>query len=224
MQIGGTTEAARNIISGNNGDGIGFSVRTGTTIQGNFIGIRANGSPLGNGGDGISCCGLPGAAGGNLIGGVAEGAGNVIAHNGEQGIRVGANLTAIGSLASILRNSIHSNGALGIDLSGRNPGSTPNDPGDGDPGPNGLQNFPSCKPVVSGGGKTTVTGILDSQASLAGIVYRLEFFANAACDSSGFGEGKTFLGAKDVTIDGSNASGRRLQPRFLRRRSCPCLS
>src|SRR5205814_7427661 len=74
------------------------------------------------------------------IGG-GSGQSNIISGNAANGI------TIIGNLASgnlIDMNSISSNGALGIDL-GTNvgyDGVTPNDTGDGDSGPNGLQNFP----------------------------------------------------------------------------------
>src|SRR5439155_21582369 len=40
--------------------------------------------------------------------------------------------------------------------------------------------------------------------SLASATFRLEFFASAQCDGSGFGEGKQFLGTTNVT---ANASG-----------------
>src|SRR5439155_1649183 len=33
--------------------------------------------------------------------------------------------------------------------------------------------------------------------------FRLEFFANAACDTNGFGEGQIFLGFTNVTTDAS---------------------
>lgn len=87
--IGGTTAAARNIVSGNRG-GNGIDViNTGTTdnrVQGNFIGTDASGTaPLGNAGSGLFVT----FAAGNLVGGDVAGAGNVIASNGEYGIGVG---------------------------------------------------------------------------------------------------------------------------------------
>jgi hypothetical protein len=47
---------------------------------------------------------------------------------------------------------------------------------------------------------TTITGRLNSSASTT---YRIEFFANDAIDPSGYGQGQTFLGFKDVTTDGN---------------------
>ena len=48
-QIGGTSPAARNVISGNGGDGILISHPFfGTTVRGNWIGLSTSGSALGN--------------------------------------------------------------------------------------------------------------------------------------------------------------------------------
>jgi uncharacterized repeat protein (TIGR01451 family)/CSLREA domain-containing protein len=179
-EIGGTSPAARNVISGNSVGVIGVST-TQTTIEGNLIGTnRAGTGPLGNLGDGVA---LLGVSTGNTIGGTTPGAANVIAHNG-RGVSVAA-----GRGNRILANSIHSNGQLGIDL--RGDGVTFNDAGDVDTGANDLQNMP-----VLG----ATSGAL---ASLPGADYTIEFFSNAACDSSGYGEGETFLSRLDVTADAS---------------------
>ena len=53
--IGGTTPAARNVISGNGSSGVEFNFATGNIIQGNFIGLAANGTTaLGNSGSGVA--------------------------------------------------------------------------------------------------------------------------------------------------------------------------
>ncbi len=81
--IGGTTAAARNIISGNTSDGIRI-VGTGNVIQGNYIGIDRTGSgALGNTTYGIN---IVAGATGSSIGGTAAGAGNVISGNTSDGI------------------------------------------------------------------------------------------------------------------------------------------
>ena len=87
--VGGTTPAARNIISGNlTGVQVG-STASQNIIQGNYIGTDISGTAkLGNGNDGI----LLGITGGSdnptqtLIGGEAAGAGNVISGNNAAGI------------------------------------------------------------------------------------------------------------------------------------------
>jgi hypothetical protein len=49
-----------------------------------------------------------------------------------------------------------------------------------------------------GNGQTKVEGILNSHPNTT---YLLEFFGNAACDGSGFGEGQNLLGDHSVTTD-----------------------
>ena len=119
--------------------------------------------------------------------------GNTMSGNGSALLLAGS-----GAGANIRANSIFANGGLGIDLG--NNGVTPNDPGDGDTGPNGLQNFPVLTSASSNGGVTTVLGSLDSTPNS---VFSLEFFASQECDASGFGEGETFLGSIPMAAGGS---------------------
>lgn len=84
--VGGTELLERNVISGNGGHGIFLQsggLATQTLIQGNFIGTRPNGQTvLGNGQNGIHLeDGL-----GTQIGGIANGAGNLISGNGGHGV------------------------------------------------------------------------------------------------------------------------------------------
>ena len=94
-------------------------------------------------------------------------------------------------------NSIHDNAGLGIDLAGD--GITVNDSA-GHAGSNNFQNFPVLSTATSGAAGTVVKGTLNSHAATT---YRVELFASAACDPSGYGEGETFLGATSVTTDTS---------------------
>jgi CSLREA domain-containing protein len=203
VQIGGTTDIARNIISGNRFDGIVFTNvdASRNRIEGNLIGVGARGAQVGNGQDGIACCGTSNSFG-NVIGGALPGSGNVIAYNKQMGVRVtGNNLTLIGPRASILGNSIHSNGLLGIDLPFPTASPTTNDTKDPDIGPNDLQNFPIITGISSGGGQTIVGYSINSTPDTA---LRLEFFRNSACDSFGYGEGQTMVGVEQVhtNVDG----------------------
>ena len=99
---------------------------------------------------------------------------------------------------SFLTNSVFQNGGLAVDLS--NNGVTTNDAGDGDAGPNGLQNFPVLASAIPSGGNTTIAGSLNS---LAGTTFRIEFFSSPTADASGYGEGQAYLGAATATTDGS---------------------
>jgi trimeric autotransporter adhesin len=199
--IGGTGAGDRNVISGNQRHGMIISGQgngNGNLVHGNFIGTQADGtSALGNGSAGVR---IEDSAD-NTIGGTAAGAGNVIAFNSGDGVLVGQSVNdSRWSRNGILSNSIFSNGELGIDLGSRLAGVTPNDPGDPDPGPNELQNFP----VLTGISGDTIEGTLNSKPNTS---YRLEFFANSECDPSMHGEGKLFLGATGVTTDGNGDAG-----------------
>ena len=83
--VGGTTAAARNLISSNSGDGIQVAgTSTGNTIQNNYIGTDHNGTAtLGNGNNGVQLL-----DGSNTHVGTA-GAGNLISGNGNNGLRIG---------------------------------------------------------------------------------------------------------------------------------------
>jgi hypothetical protein len=203
--VGGTTAAARNVISGNR---YGVDINTSginNSVQGNFIGTQADGiSPLGNTEDGIV---VNGDSHNANIGGTAAGSGNVIAFNGVNPMFGGGNGIAVASnLATgiaIRGNAIHSNVKLGIDLGGSTGTVTPNDPCDADTGANNRQNFPVLTSASTSGGNTTIQGTLNSTANTT---FRVEFFSNPACDPSGNGEGRTFIGSTSVTTVACDAA------------------
>src|SRR5262249_20004216 len=85
--IGGTTAAARNVISGNFGPGIESygTDASGNVLEGNYFGTNAAGTAaVGNNGDGV----LIEGSSNNTIGGTAAGAGNLISGNGYNGINL----------------------------------------------------------------------------------------------------------------------------------------
>ncbi|HEU4711074.1 MAG TPA: SBBP repeat-containing protein [Pyrinomonadaceae bacterium] len=144
--IGGTTAAARNVVSGNSFDGIEVG-GSNNTIQGNYIGTNAAGTAaLGNSGSGILI--QQPTFVNNLIGGTSAGAGNLIsgnqrgittngvgttiqgnligtnaagalpiANNGD-GIRVDAADVLVGGLTPAARNIISGNLGYGVFLTG----------------------------------------------------------------------------------------------------------
>ena len=194
--IGGTTGNHRNIISGNDNDGI-WITGAGTdnnTVQGNWIGVDAAGGTLGNSYHGI---GVENGAADNLIGGTATGAGNTISNNAWDGVAV-ANGTGDGN--SLLANEISGNTGLGIDHN--NDGVTANDSNDLDTGPNNLQNFPVIDQADLFGTDLTLSGKLGTDGLSTS--YRIEFFGGTAgTQDSTHGEGRYYLGATIVTTDGS---------------------
>ncbi len=93
--VGGTTPAARNLISGNDDDGLAFvdSDTTGNIVQGNYIGTNISGTvAIGNSSDGVYA---REGAGNNTVGGTANGAGNLISGNGDDGIDFDSNTTGM---------------------------------------------------------------------------------------------------------------------------------
>ena len=185
--IGGPTAAHGNVIAASDDANVWLDGgASNNSVAGNWIGTDTTGTEdLGALNTGLR---ISGSAAGNTIG-----PGNVIAFNGSTA--TGLTITGADSTGNtITQNSIYSNVSLGIDLGEDNV--TPNDPGDADAGPNGLQNFPVLTTAASAAGTTLVQGTL---ASVPDQTYRVEFFSSPDCDPAGNGEGKTFLGFTDVT-------------------------
>jgi hypothetical protein len=87
--IGGTTPAARNVISGNTSNGV-FLGDGGSVVQGNYVGTNATGNAaLGNIGNGVRIS----SGSGNTVGGTVAGAGNVISGNAVRGVVLDGNAT-----------------------------------------------------------------------------------------------------------------------------------
>jgi titin len=102
--IGGTTPAARNLISGNTYGGVNIQSCF-NIVQGNFIGTDVTGAGALPNGSGIGLS----STSGNLIGGTQAGAGNVISGNTGAGIAVTA--------AATQNNEIKGN-FIGTDITG----------------------------------------------------------------------------------------------------------
>ena len=194
--IGGREAAAHNLISGNS-HGLTIASNSGNTIQGNLIGTDKDGTNnLGNTVTGVSI-----GSSDNVIGSAAadnDRDSNLIAFNGDEGIRV-----AGGTGNRILNNRIHSNGKLGINLVGGTEdvnGVTKNDgkAKDRDTGANNLQNFPVISSATTEGVTTTIKGKLRSAPRKTFII---QVFSSPQKDPSGYGEGKEFMGHREVTTN-----------------------
>ncbi len=121
--IGGTLTTDRNVISGNNDDGITISeTGTGNVVLGNLIGLNAAGNAaLPNADDGISV-----SAPSNIIGGAAVGAGNYISANLGDGIEIlnsglpaaTGNQVMGNTIGRDLANTVRGNATFGIYLNG----------------------------------------------------------------------------------------------------------
>jgi large repetitive protein len=129
--IGGTSAAARNIISGNGfGGGANFPgvefTGTGTSgnlLEGNFIGTDATGTfAIGNFSSGVA---VEDGADNNTIGGSASGAGNLISGNGspdaiEPGFGFGSGVD-IAAFGTAVTGTLIEGNLIGTDVAGINP-------------------------------------------------------------------------------------------------------
>ncbi len=182
-KIGESVPHAGNLISGNLGAGIEIDDSHNTMIQGNRIGLQWEQSlPLPNQGEGIQ---IHSSSTSSTIGGESPGQENAIAFNLGHGIHI-----ASAQNHEVLGNSIYDNGGLGIDLF--------------PPGPNFSENslesssFPELRSVLP------LTLELEVEGAIHGIPeseYRIHFYSNEDCDSSGYGEGKVYLGSDRVLTD-----------------------
>jgi CSLREA domain-containing protein len=177
--VGGTTNAARNVVSGNeHGVTVDGTGATNNKVMGNYIGTDKNGTAdLGNTFQGVTI-----GSADNTVGGSVPEARNVISGNGGNGVVIiGVNANATGN--RILSNSIFENTFLGIHLLF---------------GGNNLQNYPDITSVTTSSGQTTIKGTLDS---IPNRLFDLQFFGSPTADPSGFGEGQTLVGETLVDTD-----------------------
>lgn len=191
--IGGLTPSQANVLSGNGGNGVTLT-NAGTslnTVQGNLIGVAADGTTaLGNGIDGVA---IGEGATSNLVGGVTASEWNTIAFNDFKGVEV----TGDGSISNrIIGNRIYSNQILEIDLGPD--GVTPNDLLDDDNGPNGLQNYPILTSANSIGGQLYISGKLSTKPNAT---YTLTFYVSAGNDENNNSQGELPIGQHQVTTD-----------------------
>jgi len=189
-RFGGTVVGAGNVVSGNAYRGVFFDGlgTSGNLVQGNLIGSDSTGT---NGVGNYYDVEFQNGAAGNVIGGIAAGAGNVIAFAAWDGVVL---FNADTTNNSLRGNSIFNNASLGIDLTGM---------------ANDLQSSPAITNAVGQGGDTLIAGTLNS---LPNGTFFIDVYRNPAIDP---GAGRFYFGTATVTTDGSghanfaltNASG-----------------
>ena len=168
-----------NTISSNIGDGLLFTGTDGSQLSGNTV--------MSNGGNGIRFASPAPTSGCFNYGSFNSLFGNDIELNGANGIL----LTGLGTNNQFSYGTISANGIKNISLNGG--GATlPNDPGDGDAGPNNQQNWPDLTSVVQGAGTTTIGFTLDASAASQ---YQVDFYSNSAMGKPG---GELYLGSAFV--------------------------
>ena len=199
--IGGTDPGARNIISGNLGNGVSLGSNAFLSlVEGNIIGLDVNGATLlSNFGDGVQCAG-----GSSTIGGTTRDARNIISGNFGNGVNLVSGLP--GADDSLVEGNI-----IGLDLSGE--------------GATRLGNFGDG--VRCGGSSTTIGGTtpgagniisgnfgngitLDTQASatlVEGNIIGLDVSGARGMHNSGDG---VLVEALRVTIGGTTPDARNI--------------
>ena len=117
---------------------------------------------------------------------------NRMANSANGGVRVKSGMNN-----RISQNQIVNNTNLGIGVG--SDAFTDNDPGDGDSGANGLQNFPVLTLANNNNGTLTIEGTLNSRPNQN---YTVELFFNNVC-GNGFGravgEGELYLASANVS-------------------------
>lgn len=142
--------------------------------------------PLGNAGPGIYVSGSNNDLGGSAV---ADGYNpNRILSSAGAGIGL-----ASGINNEIWGNELFSSGGIAIDLGNNNV--SVNDVGDGDVGPNNLQNWPVITGVSQSAPKVSINATLDAPAG----TYRVDVYASQSCDPSGNGEGRSWVDSASVS-------------------------
>ncbi|MGB4859715.1 MAG: choice-of-anchor Q domain-containing protein [Dokdonella sp.] len=200
IELASNYALVRDNLIGLNSTGI-LITGEGNQIESNRIGLKALAfcfvPPCAPGYDAIPNTGgitLNGGATNNLM------VSNIIAKNVQHGI---AMATDAGFGNWVLANNIHSNGTLGIDLygpSGAGPDPISLNVAVGFTGPNGHMNYPVLDSAAGGAFNGRITGSLSSHNGAA----RIDLFASAQCDPSGYGEGERFIGSTTTTVSGAS--------------------
>ena len=175
--IGGTSAGAGNYISGNGLYGV-FLIGPGgnNLVEGNFIGTDHTGkNPVAN----VYGVEMQGATTGNIIGGTAPGAGNVIAFGSSGGVIAFDPGTTNNAIRG---NSIYSNNFSGIALTVNAVGK------------------PAVTNVFGLGFDTVVKG---SFSSVPNQTYIIDVYRNLSEIASGTSEGQFYVGSVTVTTSGA---------------------
>ncbi len=207
--IGGSAPGQGNVVSGNSEEGIsiGDPGANNNTIQGNYIGLQADGvSPLGNQWHNID---LLDTASNNLVGGTNYFAANHIGYAltaQYDGVRVRAG--CVGNF--IQGNSIFSNAGWGIviNLAGETITNLVTITSVASTSSNTAWNGQSNNPAPGSGLPTlgapfvpVPTNSTTIQAGMSTYVnghFYVQFYLNRAADPTGYGEGITYLGATNI--------------------------
>lgn len=184
VTIGGSSSAAKNIISANGLNGISSVFAVDGEILGNLIGTDISGTlDFGNGAEGIAFF----ACLNYVVGGDALGSPNIIAFNAIDGVGLSDDQFFFSGFECeeilISENSIFNNGDKGINYLGNQ----------------SQVAIPDLTNVTSGA-NPSVQGTLNGNPNTD---YTIEFFKNFNANASGNHEGEIFIGNDIITTDGA---------------------
>ena len=206
--IGGTSAAERNILSGNNLDGVqinGSVGATGNVIIGNYIGLDVTGTvDLGNTNQGVA---MYRGAKNNTVGGTAPGTANVISGNNGEGVRlIDAGTTGNVVIGNLIGTNAAGTGAIGntIGVAIRN-GASGNTIGGTAAG---TRNVISGNRTAGSLNPDNGTGLLISDAGSAGNVVQGNYIGTntAGAVAAGFGNG-TYGVQFQAGVNGNTVGG-----------------
>jgi titin len=198
--VGGTTSAARNIISANAIHGVGMidASATGNVVQGNYIGTDVTGtSDLGNGGNGVNLDKAPA----NTVGGTTPEAHNVISGNDVHGVGIflpGASGNVV--QGNFIGTDANGTADLGNTQNGVNISGAPDNAVGG--------TTPEARNVISG---NDVHGVGISLPDASGNVVQGNFIgtdANGTADLGNTQNGVNISGAPDNSVGGTTTGAR----------------
>ena len=201
--IGGNLAQSRNIISGNQLNGVNLAGADSITLRNNWIGLGTNPGAEAVGNQGIAGVYIH-STGGDGASGNTLGL-NVIAHNIGDGVQIGQNDLDDSTSNLVYNNSFYSNGGMAIDLGDQ--GSTGIDLLDSDIGPNRMQNPPEFTgDEISYSGLTLQIPIQYQSIPLSS--FDLWFFNSPSCNSTSAGEvdGEFLIGRNSVFTDNEGNS------------------
>ena len=179
IKIGSGGSGSRNVISGNDGNGVGIGGTGGNVIAGveivnNYIGTDENGNDarVGNQGDGVAIA--TSVFSSRVVN-------NRIAFNRDSGVTIRGDDQQPEASRQILveDNEIFSNGLGRFNLDLRDDGARqPNDIGDPDTGANNLQNYPENYTAKINNSSVNIAGAFNS---LPNSSFKLQFYVSRQC-------------------------------------------
>jgi len=208
IRVGGTDAADRNIISGNEDDGVCVCAESAdnVTVLGNYIGVNAAGTgALGNSGDGVL---YQGGADNGIVGGAAVGSKNIISANAAIGIRI----TSFGGTpvtnVDVFGNYIGTDYTGNVDLGNGNDGVYVSEPGTADIDIGGSASGEGN--LISGNTQRAIAMDFVTNSTIRGNIMGLNINGTASIPNGSLTQFAAIqiTGSTNITIGGTDSGAR----------------